>query len=91
MADADSAPLEDLAFLTQIEGIVPRLLAELPYRDRRILCGRFGLAGSPITMVADLAQELRMTCEGVSLGTDRLLRELRECLEDGGWSAEMFR
>lgn len=56
-----------------------RLLETLPTRDRMVLEGRFGLSGAQVPL-ADLAERLRMTREGVRQIQRRALLKLRKKL-----------
>ncbi|MFN3651038.1 MAG: RNA polymerase sigma factor RpoD/SigA [Armatimonadota bacterium] len=76
VADADAADPEDEVLRQEEVEVLEELLETLPARDRLVLENRFGLNGASLSL-ADLAQRLRMTTEGVRQVQRRALLKLR--------------
>jgi RNA polymerase primary sigma factor len=74
-----AAPEAELLALEQT-GELEELLQTLPARDRLVLEARFGLGGVTVPL-ADLAERLRITREGVRQVQRRALLKLRKHLE----------
>ncbi len=82
VADVHRAGPEESVLRGEEESDLERLLATLPARDRMVLEGRFGLRGTTVPL-ADLAEKLRMTREGVRQIQRRALLKLRKQLSQG--------
>lgn len=82
VADPNQAPPDQELVREAEREAIESLLDTLPARDRMVLESRFGLGGSNVPL-ADLAEKLRMTREGVRQIQRRALLKLRRQLAQG--------
>jgi RNA polymerase primary sigma factor len=82
IADPRCAAPDTELIAQEQHGELDALLDTLPARDRLVLEARFGLRGNTIPL-ADLAERLRITREGVRQVQRRALLKLRKHLEAG--------